>query len=381
MAPPLDRRPNHKLIGTTGSRKELATPALILDLEAFEGNVATMATWAKENNLSLRPHAKTHKCSTIAKRQVEAGAVGNCTATLGEAEVLVGAGVPGVLITSTVVTPERIARLIDLNDQAKGLMVVVDDPGNADALNIAAEGHESLYVLIDIEVGCGRTGVVSLDAAIDLIDHVTALPNLRVAGVQAYDGGVQAITDFGERRTALAKDLEPLRQVLADMERRGTPVIIVSGGGTGTHDLDRIGGMFTEIQTGSYIVMDCIYNACDLHGTGKAVFKTALYVRATVISTAKRGFATTDAGFKAFSTGSGDPVIASGAPAGATYTFMGDEHGRITFAKDGHRMALGDQVECIVPHCDPTIALYDCYHVVEGDTLVDIWPIDARGHW
>ena len=210
MAPPLDRRPNHKLIGTTGSRKELATPALILDLEAFEGNVATMATWAKENNLSLRPHAKTHKCSTIAKRQVEAGAVGNCTATLGEAEVLVGAGVPGVLITSTVVTPERIARLIDLNDQAKGLMVVVDDPGNADALNIAAEGHESLYVLIDIEVGCGRTGVVSLDAAIDLIDHVTALPNLRVAGVQAYDGGVQAITDFGERRTALAKDLEPL---------------------------------------------------------------------------------------------------------------------------------------------------------------------------
>jgi 3-hydroxy-D-aspartate aldolase len=381
MAPPLDQRPNHKLIGVPGSREQLATPALILDLDAFDANVATMASWARENNLGLRPHAKTHKCSTIARRQVDAGAVGNCTATLGEAEVLVDAGIPGVLITSTVVTEDRIARLIALNDRAKGMMVIVDDPGNADALNAAAQGHDPLYVLVDVEVGCGRTGVVTPAAAIDLIDHVTALPNLRFGGVQAYDGGVQAITDFTERRDALARDLEPLRQVLSDMQRRGSPVIIVSGGGTGTHDLDRIGGMFTEIQAGSYIVMDRIYNACDLHGTGKAVFRTALYVRATVISTAKKGFVTTDAGLKAFATGSGDPVIASGAPAGATYSFMGDEHGRITFAKDGHGMALGDQVECIVPHCDPTISLYDCYHVVEGDTLVDIWPIDARGHW
>jgi 3-hydroxy-D-aspartate aldolase len=381
MAPPLDQRPNHKLIGVAGSRELLATPALILDLDAFEGNVATMAAWAKENSLGLRPHAKTHKCSIIAKRQVEAGASGNCTATLSEAEVLVDAGVPGVLITSTVVTPDRIARLIDLNDRAKGMMVIVDDASNVDALNVAAQGHEPLYVLIDIEVGCGRTGVVAPAAAINLIDHVTASSNLRFGGVQAYDGGVQAITNFTERRTALASDLEPLRQVLAELERRGTPVIIVSGGGTGTHDLDRIGGMFTEIQAGSYVVMDRIYNACDLHGTGKTVFKTSLYVRTTVISTAKKGYVTTDAGLKAFSTGSGDPAIATGAPTGATYTFMGDEHGRITFAKDGHGMALGDQVECIVPHCDPTISLYDCYHVVEGDTLVDVWPIDARGHW
>lgn len=381
MAPPLDQRPNHKLIGVAGSREQLATPALILDLEAFEGNIATMAAWARENSLGLRPHAKTHKCSTIAKRQVEAGASGNCTATLAEAEVLVDAGIPGVLITSTVVTPDRIARLIDLNDRAKGLMVIVDDASNVDALNAAAQGHDPLYVLVDIEVGCGRTGVVAPAAAIDLIDHVTASPNLRFGGVQAYDGGVQAIEDFTERRKALAADLEPLRQVLADMERRGTAVIIVSGGGTGTHDLDRIGGIFTEIQAGSYCVMDRIYNACDLHGTGRTVFKTSLFVRTTVISTAKKGFVTTDAGLKAFATGSGDPVIVSGAPTGATYTFMGDEHGRITFAKEGHGMALGDQVECIVPHCDPTISLYDCYHVVEGDTLVDIWPIDARGHW
>ena len=199
--------------------------------------------------------------------------------------------------------------------------------------------------------------------------------------MQAYDGGVQAIESFEDRRKALDGDLQALREVIDVMNRRGTIVPMISGGGTGTHEIDRIGGVFTEIQAGSYIVMDSIYNGCDLHGSGAAVFFTSLFVRATVISTAKKGFVTTDAGLKAFSVGSGDPQIASGAPQGATYTFMGDEHGRITFAKDGHGMALGDQVECIAPHCDPTIALYDCYHVVRGDTLIDIWPIDARGHW
>ncbi|MBT5434913.1 MAG: DSD1 family PLP-dependent enzyme, partial [Rhodospirillaceae bacterium] len=363
MAPPLDQRPNFTLMGIPGSRERLATPALILDLDAFEGNVATMAAWARENSLGLRPHAKTHKCSTIARKQVEAGALGNCTATLSEAEILVDAGIPGVLITSTVVTEDRIARLIALNDRAEGLMVIADNIGNVDALSTAAaQGQKPLYVVIDIEVGCGRTGAATPGAAVDLIDHVTASPHLCFGGVQAYDGNVQAIADFDERRAALSADLEPLRKVMAEMQQRGTIIPLVSGGGTGTHDLDRIGGIFTEIQAGSYIVMDSIYNACDLHGEGATVFRTSLFVRATVISTAKQGFVTTDAGLKAFSVGSGDPVLATGAPQGATYSFMGDEHGRITFAKEGHGMALGDQVECIAPHCDPTIALYDCYH-------------------
>lgn len=381
MAPPLEQRPNHKLIGVAGSRERLATPALILDLDAFESNIATMADWARDKGLGLRPHAKTHKSSIVARKQVEAGASGNCTATLSEAEVLVDAGIHGVLITSTVVTPDKIERLVALNSRATGLMVIVDDLDNVDALASATSTEAPLWVMVDIEVGCGRTGAANPAAAIDLIDRIIASPSLRFAGVQAYDGSIQAETDYEKRRAALSEHLEPLRQVIAEMQRRGTTLVIVSGGGTGTHDLDGKGGIFTELQVGSYCVMDRIYNACDLDGSGSARFRTALFVRSTVISTAKPGFVTTDAGLKAFSTGSGDPVIAVGAPQGATYTFMGDEHGRITFAKKGQGMALGDQVECIVPHCDPTIALYDCYHVVRGDTLVDIWPIDCRGHW
>ena len=382
MAPPLDRRPNHALIGAPGSRERLATPALVLDLDAFEANVGAMAGWAGEHGLGLRPHAKTHKSSIVARKQVEAGALGNCAATLAEAEVLVDAGIPGVLITSTVVTGASIRRLVELNDRAEGLMAVVDDPSNVDALDAAAgDGGNLLRILVDVEVGGGRTGAATPAAAVDLIDRIAASPNLRFGGVQAYDGGVQAIADFGARRRAAATDMEPLRQTMAAARRRGVVVPLVTGGGTGTHDIDRIDGLFTEIQAGSYIVMDAIYNACDLRGAGAVVFRTALFVRTTVVSTAKEGYVTTDAGLKAFSVGAGDPVIAGGAPRGAVYTFMGDEHGRIAFAEEGHGMALGDQVECVTPHCDPTIALYDCYHAVRGDTLVDIWPIDARGHW
>jgi len=381
MAPPLDQRPNHKLIGVAGSRHRLATPALVLDLDAFESNIATMADWAKSQGLGLRPHAKTHKCSIIARKQVEAGAIGNCAATIGEAEVLVEAGIPGVLLSSTVVTPDRIDRLMALNAKAEGLMVVVDDPENVDALSAAASTGAPLWVMVDLEVGCGRTGVANPAAAIDLIDRIIASPSLRFSGIQAYDGNVQAIQGYEERRARLSDDLEPLRQVGAELQRRGTPLVIVSGGGTGTHDLDGKGGLFTELQVGSYCVMDRIYSGCDLDGAGGARFRNALFVRTTVISAAKQGFVTTDAGLKAFSTGSGDPVITTGAPQGASYQFMGDEHGRITFAKKGHGLALGDQVECIPPHCDPTIALYDAYHVVRGDTLVDIWAVDCRGHW
>ena len=379
--PPLGDRPNAHLIGLPGSRNRLATPAMILDLDVFERNVDTMADWARRSGLGLRPHAKTHKSVEIARRQVAAGALGNCCATLSEAEVLVAGGIPGVLLSSTLVTPDKIARLVALNARAEGLMVIVDDADNVDALAAAAAADRPLQVLVDIEVGCGRTGVVGLDDAVALARRVASCRSLRFAGVQAYDGSVQAIADYGERGRKADERMAHLKAVCAALAAAGLAPGIVSGGGTGSHDLDRARGVFTEIQAGSYVVMDRIYNACDLRGEGQGTFGTSLFVRATVISTSHAGFVTTDAGLKAFATGSGDPVIASGAPPGATYTFMGDEHGRITLAKESDALALGASVECIVPHCDPTISLYDAYHVVQGDTLVDIWPVDGRGHW
>ena len=379
--PSLADRPNMGLIGEPGSRERLATPAMILDLDAFERNVANMAAWAREAGLNLRPHAKTHKSVEVARRQIAAGALGNCCATLGEAEVLVAGGIPGVLLTSTIVTPDKIARMKALNERADGLMVIVDDPDNVNTLAAAMDPGRPLHVLVDVEVGCGRTGVVGVDDAVALAQLVAGHPSLRFAGVQAYDGSVQAIVDYDERKRDADARMAHLKSICDGMTAAGHKPEIVSGGGTGTHDLDRTRGLFTELQAGSYVVMDAIYNACDLRGSGTVTFETSLYVRACVISRSHPGFVTTDAGLKAFATGSGDPVIATGAPDGAAYSFMGDEHGRITFADPGDALALGSCVECIVPHCDPTISLYDAYHVVRGDTLVDIWPVDGRGHW
>jgi D-serine deaminase-like pyridoxal phosphate-dependent protein len=284
-------------------------------------------------------------------------------------------------MTSTVVTADKIARLHDLNRRAEGLMVIVDDPENVDALAAAGDAGRPLHVLVDVEVGCGRTGVVGLDDAVALAQRVASHDTLRFDGVQAYDGSVQAIADYAERGRNADERMAHLKAVTEVMAAAGLAPKIVSGGGTGTHDLDRARGLFTEIQAGSYVVMDAIYNACDLRGTGALTFETSLFIRASVISRSHPGFVTTDAGLKAFATGSGNPVIARGAPEGAEYRFMGDEHGRITFASAGDNLPLGAGIECIVPHCDPTISLYDAYHVVRGDTLVDIWPVDGRGHW
>lgn len=380
MPPRLEDRPNASLLQQQGSRHALASPALLLDLDAFEANIVTMAGWAKEKGIGLRPHAKTHKCSRIAKAQVAAGAKGACVATISEAEVLAGAGIPGVLITSTIVTEDKIARLKALNERAEGLMVIADDPGNVDRLAAAATDGKPLKVVVDVEVGCGRTGVADVPQALVLIDRIASHASLRFAGLQAYDGDVQAIPDYHERAAALAGHLVPLRAVLTALSDRGQKPAIVSGGGTGTHHIDGDGGLFTELQAGSYVFMDRIYGSCDLRNGGTGTFRQSLFVKTTVISAAKPGYVTTDAGLKAFATDGGAPVIARGAPEGAAYSFMGDEHGRISFGP-GQSLAVGQQVECVPPHCDPTANLYDCYHVVRGDTLVDIWPIDARGHW
>ncbi len=381
LRPSLDARPNAALVGQPGSRAKLSTPALLLDLPAFERNLADMATWARQAGLELRPHAKTHKCTEIARRQVAAGALGNCCATIGEAEVLVAADIPGVHLTSTVVTADKIARLAALNERAQGLMVIVDDGENVDDLAAAMSPERPLGVLIDIEVGSERTGVVGLDDAVALAKRIAGHPSLSFKGLQAYDGSAQATTDYHARRQEADDRMAHLKAVCDALTDLGMAPGIVSGGGTGTHDLDRARGVFTEIQAGSYIVMDTIYNACDLRGAGAGTFETSVFVRTSVISRSHPGYVTTDAGLKAFSVGFGDPVIASGAPDGATYSFMGDEHGRITFANGADALGLGAAVECIAPHCDPTISLYDAYHVVDGDTLVDIWPIDGRGHW
>lgn len=373
--------PDRPLIGRSGSRARLTTPALVLDLDAAERNIAAMAAYALSKGVGLRPHAKTHKSAELGRRQVAAGANGITCATLGEAEAMVEAGISGVLLSSPMVGPSKVARVAALAGRARSLMVAADDPDNIAALGAAARGADvALGVVVDIEVGSGRTGVVSIEAACDLAGRIANTAGLRFAGLQAYNGAVQSTREFDERRASLADLMGYLAMLRDRLRADGLAPPMISGGGTGTHAIDMAGGVFTEIQAGSYVVMDAIYRDVALRPDGMPPFEIALTVRATVISASHAGFVTTDAGYKAFATDSGDPVLLAGAPAGATYAFMGDEHGRIGFARPGETLAPGAAVECIAPHCDPTINLYDAYHVVRGDTLVDLWPI-ARGRW
>jgi len=368
------------LIGRQGSRKALNTPVLVVELDAMTRNIQKMATFAAAHGLNLRPHAKTHKSPDIAKLQIEAGAIGACCAKLGEAEALAEGGVTrGLHITSPVVSPPAIERLIALNARTLDLMVVVDSPINVAALGEAAKGENPLKVVIDIDPGIHRTGVTSPETAVEVFNAIRARPSLSYMGVQFYCGMEQHIEDFAGRKTSIAERTEYLKRVIAALTEAGGAPEIITGGGTGTHSIDAELGVFTELQVGSYIFMDSQYLACDLLGEGQsAPFETSLMVDARVVSANSPGLVTLDAGFKAFSTDAKPPIPIGGAPSGAIYRFMGDEHGALIVG-EATPPALGEIVTLAAPHCDPTVNLYDTYHVVQGDTLRALWQIKGRG--
>jgi D-serine deaminase-like pyridoxal phosphate-dependent protein len=373
--------PNEALIGVKGSRAELDTPALLIDLDVIERNLATMAAHARAVGVALRPHAKTHKSLRIARMQVEAGALGVCCATMGEAEVMVAGGIPGVHITSPQVTRSKIARLLALNARDhRGLSVVVDNPENLAAIDRAARGFtKPLDVIVDFYANHGRTGAATEADAIALAKSIAASPALRFRGVQAYAGNLQHIASREERRAKTLDVLKRVRAIVETLRGDGIPTEIVTGAGTGTFDLDPEARVFTELQVGSYVFMDVDYHRALKDGRNAPPFETSLFVQVAVVSNNAQGYVTCDGGLKCFATENFKPEIARGAPDGSTYTWFGDEHGRLVLPQGAVKPALGTRIECVTPHCDPTVNLHDFYHVVRGDTLVDIWPVDARG--
>lgn len=376
-----DRDLHAHLIGRQGSRADLNTPALILDIEALDRNIARMAALAAAHGVALRPHAKTHKSADIARRQIAAGAVGVCCAKIGEAEALAAGGVEGILITSPVAAPRAIERLAALAGRTEGLMAVVDHPAIAAQIQRALAAVDArLDVIVDIDPGMARTGAASAEAAVALAQDIAALPNLRYRGVQYYCGSQQHIEDYAERRAVIAGRTAYLQGVIAALADAGFAPGVVTGSGTGTHRIDLDLGVFTELQAGSYVFMDKQYLDCDLTGDGgEAPFEVALAVDARVVSANHAGLVTIDSGFKALSTDGGVAVVRRGAPSDTLFAFRGDEHAALIAPGIGTRMAPGDPVTLTVPHCDPTVNLYDHYHVVAGDTLIDIWPVSARG--
>lgn len=375
-----DRELHEHLIGRQGSRADLNTPVLVLDIEALDRNIAAMASLAAGHGVALRPHAKTHKSVDIAHRQLAAGAVGVCCAKIGEAEVLAAGGVTGLLITSPVAAPAAIDRLAKLAKTAVGLMAVVDHPGVARRIDAAlAAAGATLDVIIDIDPGIARTGVASAEAAVALARTIAAAPSLAYRGVQFYCGSQQHIEDYAERRAAIVERTAYLQGVIAALAEAGFAPAIVTGSGTGTHRIDLDLGVFTELQAGSYVFMDKQYLDCDLTGDGAAPFEVSLGVDARVVSANHSGLVTIDAGFKSLSTDGGVAAVRRGGPEAAFFAFMGDEHAALIAPDIGKQLEPGDPVSLTVPHCDPTVNLYDSYHVVAGDMLVDIWPVDARG--
>lgn len=374
----IEKQLHGHLIGKPGGRAELNTPALIIDRAILRRNIDRMADFARDAGITLRPHAKTHKSLDIARLQLEAGAIGICCAKLGEAEALTGSGEIGdVLITSPVVSDPPIARLGELNRRIGRLTVVVDHPENIEKLGVAFDRDAPLELLIDIDPGIRRTGVASPEAAIEAATAIAAHSSLRLAGVQFYCGIQQHIKSYEERRAAIAERTDYLKRVIAALTDAGHRIGTVSGGGTGTHRIDAQLGVFTELQVGSYVAMDRQYDACEIAEDSEN-FETAVFVDARIVSASHRGMATLDSGFKSLSTDADMPlVVGGGAPRDASFLFMGDEHGALV--KTDHDFPLGEVVTLQVPHCDPTINLYDAYHVVEGDMLVDIWPVAARG--
>jgi 3-hydroxy-D-aspartate aldolase len=361
-------------------RDEIPTPALLLDLDRFERNLARMAAGVRAAGKALRPHAKTHRCPEIARRQVAAGAIGVACAKLGEAEVMAAAGVRGLLITTEIVTPAGIARLMRVLEVAPDTMVVVDHPDNVAALAAAAAAAgRVLDVLVDVDVGQRRTGVAPGGPAVELARAVAARRSLRLRGLQGYAGHCSHVVGWKARREASLGALAGLIETRRRLEREGLTVDVVAGGSTGTWDIDVECRGLTELQAGSYCLMDLDYRRIGgRDGDLFADFEMALTVLATVVSVPAPDRAIVDAGLKAFATDRPFPPEPVGRP-GLTYGFAGDEHGRLTVSDPALRPRLGERIEFFPPHCDPTVNLYDRIYAVRGDEVAAVWAVAARG--
>jgi 3-hydroxy-D-aspartate aldolase len=358
-------------------RSDVPTPALLLDIDILDRNIALMRDCAASLGVKLRPHAKAHKCVEIAQRIMVAGAIGTSCATIGEAEAMASGGVGGILVTAPLASADATQRLRRLLLRGADIAVVAEDPACVNQLSaIAAASGRTLGIVVDVDVGMGRTGCLKIPDVVALARQITDAPALNYAGIQAYWGNLQQISPFSERSRLIAIQANRVHAVIAALTSAGLPPAIVTGGGTGSHRIDATMGLFTEIQPGSYLFMDSCYSAISISENDNP-FVPSLFVAATIVSANKPGRVIVNAGWKAFATDSGKPVALRGAPPGASFRFMGDEHGALDF-EGGGGPSLGSTIEFLTSHCDPTVNLYSAFHVVRGDEVIDVWPISAR---
>ena len=351
------------------------TPALVLDLDAFERNLKRMADALRGSPVRLRAHAKSHKCPEIALRQVALGAIGICCQKVSEAAVFVDAGIADILITNQVMGQSKLGRLASLARRAR-IGVLVDHPLQVQALSAAAAAHDvTLDTYVEVNVGADRCGVAPGEAAVQLARQIVASPGLRFAGLQCYQGPAQHLRAPQARRDAIAGVCEMARTTARALEACGIAVERITGAGTGTFIHERDSGVFNEIQAGSYVFLDRDYGD-NQRGEGDVGFEHALFVRTTVMSRATAGRAIVDAGLKASSIDSGLPTV-WGRP-DLRYVKAADEHG-VLATSDAAAVSLGDTLMLVPGHCDPTVNLYDDLVCIRGGFVEALWPVAARG--
>jgi D-serine deaminase-like pyridoxal phosphate-dependent protein len=359
---------------TGTSAKSLATvdtPSLLLDLEALRANIGLLSSYFANRRCRLRPHFKSHKCTRIARMQMEAGAVGITCAKLGEAEVVADAGIRDILIANEIVGPLKIGRLIALCARANP-MVAVDSADNVKMLSAqAAQAGQVIRVLVEVDVGMGRCGAASGQLALELASLVSSLPGLKFEGLQGYEGHCIDLRDANERVKQIRASLELLVSSRRLIERSGMPVHIVSGGGTGSYDINGNTDGIDEVQAGSYATMDWSYT--DI----RPEFRQAMSILTTVISRPRPRIAIIDVGRKGVGSEWGAPRLKDPAD-GTVISYTSEEH--MTIELSGRReFKVGDRLEIIPSHGCTTSNLYREFVVHQNGQVIGSWPIEGSG--
>ena len=351
--------------------EQIPTPALVVDVEKLDRNLETMANYLARVKTNIRPHAKTHKTPAIAHKQMRAGAVGLCCATVGEAEVMVYSGIPEVMIANEVVDPLSVRRAVNLARQARVLMIV-DDPQNVRNIGAAAQQYgATVDVLTDLDVGQGRCGARSLEGLVELAREVERTKGLRLRGVFGYEGHVQFIADRSERAAKGQAANTRLVQAAKELSGLGMNIEIVSGAGTGTYDIAAEFPGMTEIQAGSYIFMDGTYHKLGLP------FEQSLTVLATVVSRPSAEIAVFDVGLKGISPERFHPSVQACGSGAIEVKSLSEEHS-VTILSGAADPRPGDKLHFVPSHCCTTVNLYDVMFAVRQGRVEAIWPVAAR---
>lgn len=363
------------------SKHELDTPALCVDLDLLEANIATMQATTRSNGIASRPHAKTHKTPVIAQMQLDSGSIGICTAKVSEAEAMYQNGIDEILMTTTNVTPTKIQRAMNLRQNCPGFVQATDSPQNARLLSEAAMAMGiNADVVVDVDPGGHRTGITPRQPALELAQLINQLPALNLRGLLCYDGGSQHVKGFEQRKNQTLERLVAATETYDLFNQSGLSTEIFSGGGTGTYNIDHETRGLTDVQVGSYVFMDAQY--VDIGGESDeeiySDFHTSLTILTTVLNDQYEGRATTDAGAKACTINR--PWARIKNETGISYSSGSDEFGSIRYDENAStKYKVGDKLELIVSHCDPVVNLYNQMYAIRDDKVEAVWQIAARG--